>query len=216
MSTDQSEFPNHFDDVDWRATQYVLGELGAEESKSLEDQLGHDQELREAVARATQLTLAIAAVRPMTAELVARRSVRSKRSLQIAVVGTVAALALVMAVAVTPPGEKTVNREQKTEALLALWAESRVDDHVAQPDAPQWERPIHIGPLTDNSGDDSLESDVAPPNWMLAAVSFDEMEVGAAESGDDAAPSVFNPGPTSVIESTDEPEQFLPPQTGTF
>jgi len=49
------------DDLDWLAFCYIADELSRDEADAFETRLAHDQEAREAVARAVELTRAVAA-----------------------------------------------------------------------------------------------------------------------------------------------------------
>ena len=54
----------HDSEILWLAFRYVAGELAPDEAESFEHCLDQDQEAREAVARAVELTGAVAALRP--------------------------------------------------------------------------------------------------------------------------------------------------------
>ncbi len=56
MSTEKN------DPLDWLAFQYISEELTDEEVLAFEDQLAEDQDAREAVARAVELTHTVSAV----------------------------------------------------------------------------------------------------------------------------------------------------------
>ena len=63
----------HDSDIFWQAFRYVAGEMSPAEAESFEHCLDQDQEAREAVARAVELTGAVAALRPESILTLPRR-----------------------------------------------------------------------------------------------------------------------------------------------
>src|SRR5262245_46700476 len=73
--------PENTNELDWTAFCYAAGELSADESAAFENLLGEDQAAREALARAVELTQAVASAETIHPTIVARSrsSVWTKR-----------------------------------------------------------------------------------------------------------------------------------------
>lgn len=183
------------DELLWQALQYLSGELSSSEAEEFETRLAEDCDLCEALSRAVVLSEAVIAcerdshqsrvvARPVVANPVAGEGLTSAptRRRSIAVLGTVAALAILVAVAgwqvrpgasvsplPLPSGEVAQGQSALDgtgpdatgpESVLALWISlgaERDGDDVE----PAWDS------ARDASADDS-DADV--PGWMMAAL----------------------------------------------
>lgn len=188
------------DELLWQALQYLSGELSSSEAEEFEARLAEDCDLCEALSRAVVLSEAVIAcerdshqsrvvARPVVANPVAGEGLTSAptRRRSIAVLGTVAALAILVAVAgwqvrpgasvsplTLPSGEVAQGQSvldataldgtgldaTGPESVLALWISlgaERDGDDVE----PAWDS------ARDASADDS-DADV--PGWMMAAL----------------------------------------------
>ena len=157
-------------DLHWKAFLYVSGELTVDESMSFERLLAEDQEAREAVALAVELTQALAIVGPLP------RSVSRKWSNRrvLAWAGSMAAAAC-LAVAIVPILRPVVPTESQgdTSSVALAWSGLRVG-----PDA-DWtafvsgvQTPV-AGSLAEIENADETESSTERPlpSWLLSAAS---------------------------------------------
>jgi len=71
----------HDSEILWQAFRYVAGEMGPDEAESFEHCLDQDQAAREAVARAVELTGAVAALRPESIPILTLRCRRPVRTI---------------------------------------------------------------------------------------------------------------------------------------
>lgn len=157
-------------DLAWLANCYVAGELSADEATAFEARLAHDEAACEAVTRAMELNLAIAAVfdsqpatfnlQPSTFNLPPsvppRRMATTITALAAAAVAA-AGVALMVGHGSSPQG---IARKDGADRLVAVWVN---------------------GEAARNSADDedSLEvandDDLDPPDWMLAALTVEDV-----------------------------------------
>lgn len=151
-------------DLAWLASSYVLGELSADEAVAFETRLATDDAARDAVVRATELNLAIAAAmadQPVTAS-VQPVVVPPSRWSSAAAVSAFAATAIAAAsVALMLGRGLTMNemaRKDGADRLVAAWARGEAARN-------------------NHTDDESLEladdADLDPPDWMLAALTVE-------------------------------------------
>lgn len=166
-------------ELDWQAFRYVSGELSSEEAASFELRLAIDTLACDAVARVTQLGCAVAWVcdqdegsvaEPQAAlerlivtiresRPVSSRSRWAGALLTAIAASAVAAAGLVMSLS---PGLSSSNKLAKrkgAERLVAAWARGEAVRNALDDDdeAASWQ-----------------ESDLDPPDWLLAAVSAEQ------------------------------------------
>lgn len=157
-------------DVAWLASCYVAGEFSAEEAAAFEARLANDEAACEAVARAMELNLAIAAVfdsqpatlvlQPSTFNLppsVPPRRVATTITALAATAVAAAGLALMVGHGSSPQG---FARKDGADRLVAAWANGEAARNNAD-------------------DEDSLEvandDDLDPPDWMLAALTVEDV-----------------------------------------
>ncbi len=168
-------------DLDWLAFCYVTGELSAVEATAFEERLTTDDGACEAVARATELNLTIAAVMTRSSggspefdtELIAvvgeppvLRSVDvtilpsrwTSAALTFIAASAIAATMIVAVGSSVLTGHKVAKRDG-TDRLVAAWAQGEAVRNQADDDSDALDR-----------DDDDLD----PPDWMLAAVTSEE------------------------------------------
>jgi anti-sigma-K factor RskA len=176
-------------DLDWLAFCYVTGELSAAEATAFEERLAADDGACEAVARAMELNLAVAAVMDDadavrssggspefetisgTGEPPVLRALPSRWTSAALTLIAASAIAVAMFVAVGSSvltGNKIAKRDG-TDRLVAAWAQGEAVRNEAD---------------DDNDGLDADDDDLDPPDWMLAAVTAEEQ--AELLPGDDA------------------------------
>ncbi|MFN0021962.1 MAG: hypothetical protein ACKVP0_27250 [Pirellulaceae bacterium] len=145
------------DDREWLAFRYIAGELSGDETVAFEAELETSQVVREAVARAVELSQAVAIAESQQVVLVeaAPRGIRSRS--WIPVIGWITAGAVAASVAGAVwwnmPGFQSDN-----SSIAENWAAMRAVD----PPAPSVEAPAELGP--------ALDAADAAPSWMTAGV----------------------------------------------
>ena len=146
-------------DREWLAFRYIAGELTGEEAASFETELETSQIAREAVARAVDLSQAIAIAESHKVELVEAASRTASRKSWIYGIGWIGAGAVAASVAGAVwwnmQGPKT-----GTSELAESWTLTR----SVEPMLPVHDEPVESGPVID-----SAEQEVAP-SWMTAGV----------------------------------------------
>lgn len=163
-----------YDDLNWQAQQYVLGEMSAEELAAFESRLANDEAACEAVVAASALVLALQAAVPDTSvprlvesEPVCLGSAPSERPLSerrnpwmsVAALTMSLAALLCLGLVQVPTGPSMASRDTvDAAALVSLWHTGMVDDAEDVDDS-----------------EDALDpaGSVAVPGWMLAAVSIE-------------------------------------------
>lgn len=166
--------------IDWTAFCYVAGDLSDDDVVRFEEQLATDQTAREALARAVELTQAVAAAEslPVVVELPQRAGRWTKRFSWMAIG---AAASLLVAFVWSTSGIGTRNETAgigNVRELAALWTQTR--DELATD-----EEDIDSG-IDDASDDRRADGEIASlpetPSWMMAAV------VGIADAGSQSEP----------------------------
>lgn len=167
------------EDLNWLATQYVLGELSASDRSSFEERIGQDMSACEAVLEASRMILVaraslesappaacselekVAIARP-TETVIGRSPVaREIKGAWLAVLLSSAAMLMLSVLAVRTSSRPVLlqSAAQKASAveLVSLWRTGMKVDDVA------------------DDLDDQMDvaSDVVVPGWMLAAVSYE-------------------------------------------
>ena len=168
-------------ELDWTAFCYAAGELSPEEVADFELRLAEDQGAREALARAVELTQAVAAAETLT-PVVTAGSERSLWGRRLAWMAIGAAASLLAAALITggrlgPGGGDWVEQapaafSSETGELAAAWSQTRQELSVAS-DAGLW-FPDHLDAIS-GEGDalaDEREDALlaATPSWLTAAV----------------------------------------------
>jgi hypothetical protein len=164
-------------ELDWTAFCYAAGELSPAEVEQFEARLAAEQPAREALARAVELTQAVAAAESQAEVTVAARPARRpagwmSRLSWMAVGGIAAALiaALWSGAWNLNPGNRPGNLLTQRE-LAAAWSQAR-DEIASAKEEGQWPMVAAIAeeePLATADLRDSTELDEAP-SWMTAAV----------------------------------------------
>jgi hypothetical protein len=181
------------DELDWLAFCYIAGEMSRDETAAFEQRLADEQEAREAVARAVELTRAIAAAKaarptvPASVSAVPRRRYRAVRRWFWAAVATAASLAGVVLYqhAYRPadsPREMAAESNgmilnAQSQRLARAWSQTREELAALELDpwgtgAPEEEDPLdEFDPslVEDPAAEEPLTENL-PPSWMLAAV----------------------------------------------
>lgn len=149
----------------WLANCYVAGELSADETVAFEARLANDDAACEAVARAMELNLAIAAafdsqpatVCPQPATIAPSRRTAAVITALAATAVAAAGVALMVGHGSSPHG---IARKDGADRLVAAWANGEAARNSAD-------------------DDDSLEvandDDLDPPDWMLAALTVEDV-----------------------------------------
>jgi len=206
------------DDLDWLAFCYIADELPRDEAHAFEARLADEQEAREAVARAVELTRAVAAAgatarkRARPGSLVAGAWCPAGLAGRLgwAAVAATVCLAAVLAyqnyrgaapIATSPqevpPAEEAGSPGNRSPRLAVLW--SRTRENLAALQLDQWAAglPEEDDPTEEPASffaEDCPEEDLlaanVPPTWMMAAVR-------AAPGG----PGAENYGPSSPQEN---------------
>jgi hypothetical protein len=194
------------DDLDWQAFCYAAGELSPTATAEFEQRLGSDQAAREALARAIELTQAIASAESLAsvvrrsaavrAPAVRRTTFRNLAWGAMATAAVVAGLALWSGIGRDPQPNTAEKLGRADRELAVAWSHTRSELAIAS-DADFW-FPAHLNsgesqsPEAVNSvagleeaPDDLLDDSlVGPtPDWLMAAVE------GYSPAGEDTDPS---------------------------
>jgi hypothetical protein len=165
------------DELDWAAFCYAAGELDAVAAEQFEARLADEQPVREALARAIELTQAVAAAESQPASHVVTPAARQRSKwttrLSWMAVGGLASLllAVLWSGALSPEPTPTAGRPAVVPGLAAAWTQTRAEIASAK-EAGDWPA---FPATAQYSDDDSLspDDDVAfeeTPSWMTAAV----------------------------------------------
>lgn len=164
---------NDENELDWLAFCYVAGELSGGEAEQFEAHLADDQAAREALARAVELSQAVAAVEAQSEYLVTPRArIKSDWNTRLSwmAIGGVASLliALLWSGVVGPTWRRldAGNRQQ----LALAWNITR-SEMADVKEAGLWLPPM-MGEMEDDSVGETAIDDVAidEPSWLTAAV----------------------------------------------
>lgn len=155
------------DPLNWMAVQYVLGELPEADAAAFEERLATDLVACEAVSQATRLTmtLQVAAAELQQAVVPTGRPVRHPQHrswVALAGVASVAAslLAALWLIPAGPVETQLARHDRSASELVSLW---RMSSAAAAAEVPEADVELI------ESG-----SEVAVPNWLLAAVSLEQ------------------------------------------
>jgi hypothetical protein len=147
-------------DLAWTAFRYISNELSADEAATFEERLAMDQEAREELSRAVEITQALASQPQTDSQPLVSRPWRQRLSWM--TVGAAACLAVMLSgefirSAVVRLGTSTGGNQV---ASFSLWPQMDETDSDAAIDA------------SENESDDNhvASGDVSVPNWLLAAV----------------------------------------------
>ena len=151
-------------DLAWLANCYVVGELTADEAAAFETRLETDVAACEAVARATELNLSIAAAfdaLPATLSPQPSTIPPTRRAVAAVVALAVAALAVAGVAVLVGRGSdgNAVARKDGADKLVAAWASGEAARNAAD---------------DDDSLDAHDDADLDPPDWLLMALTPDE------------------------------------------
>jgi ferric-dicitrate binding protein FerR (iron transport regulator) len=145
-------------DLAWTAFRYISNELSADEVATFEECLAVDQEAREELSRAVELTQALA-IQPRTdSQLLVSRPWRQRLSWM--TVGAAACLAMMLSGEFVRSALMRSGTSVGGERLAGLSFGSQLDDSDSATD------------LNENDSDDNhaVSGDVSVPSWLLAAV----------------------------------------------
>ncbi len=159
-------------ELDWLANRYVTRELSTDEAAAFEEQLASDEAACEAVARAMTLNLAVVATFDKSAfdtptfaamVVVARPSVvvppRRAASVIIALAATaIAAAGVALMVGTGNSDRNGLAHKEGTDRIVAAWVHGEAARNNFE---------------DDDTLDSDDDSDLDPPDWMLAALTVD-------------------------------------------
>jgi hypothetical protein len=168
-------------ELGWTAFCYAAGELTGAEAEAFELRLADDQAAREALARAVELTQAVAAAETMEPVSVGSRG-RSTWGRRVVWMAIGSAASLLVAAFVSQLDLTRDSRDDRE--LAAAWSQTRQELSVAS-DANHW-------PAEDQeaeTADEDLDL-IATPDWMTAAVR------GSIEMPEDGPATPDEPEPT--------------------
>ena len=165
-------------ELDWTAFCYAAGELDPAAAEQFEARLADEQPAREALARAIELTQAVAAAESQPPAYVVRPATRQRSKwttrLSWMAVGGLASLllAVLWSGALSPDRTTpTASRPAVAPGLAAAWTQTRAEIASAK-EAGDWPAFPIAGSFSDDdsvSPDDDLVAGEAP-SWMTAAV----------------------------------------------
>jgi hypothetical protein len=186
------------DDLHWLAFRYAAGEMSAEEEQGFELRLADDQQAREAVEQAVELS---EAVRMAAAETPAIEPARQALLTYRRAAWAATAACLLLAVCgvawlvnsilrSTPPSQTIgasngVDRNARDASIALEWAALRGRQDAAAPES--W---IDSGPLDVENDTEAIavaQADSELPEWLMTAVA------GDADVASDADPPQENP-----------------------
>lgn len=179
MTTSETTAQN---ELAWLAGCYVAGELSVGETAAFEIRLETDVAACSAVARAMELNLAIAAAfdqetslpvaRPMheTAAPARWSGVALSALAASAVVAAVAVASIALMIGRSDSTTNEIARKDGAERIVAAWASGEAARNDADEDDD----------VLDATDDDDLD----PPDWMLAALTVEDVKEQLPGSGD--------------------------------
>ena len=148
----------------WLANCYVAGELSVDETAAFETRLETDVAGCSAVAHAFELNLAIAAAFDSQSSILNPQPAPSRLSgVAITALAASAVAAASVALMVGHSGSATsgIARKDGADRIVAAWASGEAARNSADDDD-----------LLDATADDDLD----PPDWMLAALSVEDVK----------------------------------------
>ncbi len=164
-------------DLVWLANGYVTGELSADETVAFESRMKTDVVACDAVARAMELNLAIAAAFDrQTSQPVVRRIQETASparwsgvTLTALAASAVAAASVALMIGRSGSTTNEFARKDGTERIVAAWASGEA--------------------ARNNTDDDDLvdatdDNDLDPPDWMLAALTVEDVKEQLPGNGD--------------------------------
>ena len=149
-------------DLAWLANCYVAGELTADEVAAFEARLETDETACDAVTRAMELNLAIAAAFDAERSTLKPQSSTVPPARRAVVAIAVAALAVACVAVLIGRGSDgvAVARKDGADKLVAAWASGEAARNAAD---------------DDESLDSREDADLEPPDWLLMALTADEV-----------------------------------------
>jgi ferric-dicitrate binding protein FerR (iron transport regulator) len=145
-------------DLAWTAFRYIANELTADETAAFEERLVVDQEAREELSRAVELTQALASQPRTESQPLVSRPWRQRLSWM--TVGAAACLAVMLSGEFVRSALMRSGSSVGGERLAGLSFGSQLDDADSATD------------LNENDSDDNhaVSGDLSVPSWLLAAV----------------------------------------------
>lgn len=152
-------------DLAWLASCYVAGELSVDETAAFEARLETDVAACDAVAKAMELNLAIAAAFDSRPSVISPRPSATPPSRWAgAAITAIAATAVVAATVALMIGRGSATnglaRKDGADRLVAAWASGEAARNSAD---------------EEESIDSAGDADLDPPDWMLAAISVEDV-----------------------------------------
>jgi hypothetical protein len=175
MISDQMKTPECGNQLDWTAFCYAAGELSADETAAFENRLGEDQATREALARAVELTQAVASAEAAQPAVIVRSrpsvwarrvtwmAIGSAASLLVAVLWSGSGAGSRLATWMGGPAKSPAVSRELAAAWMAAQEELAVDEY---------ENSTFATPMTESEvGSESDMSELPEtPAWMTIAV----------------------------------------------
>jgi hypothetical protein len=161
---------NSHNDLDWLAFCYAAGELNSAEAEQFEERLATEQPAREALARAVEMTQAVAAAESQPCLVTPAARVRPNWAARLSwmAIGSLTSLilAMVWSGAFKPATQATANRgdSQQRSELAAAWTEARAEFAI-ETIAPEADEELLA--LRGSDEEATLEE---TPSWMTTAV----------------------------------------------
>jgi len=182
--------PNCPNELDWLAFCYAAGELDASEAEAFEARLAEEQPLREALARAVELTQTIAAAEAQCGDFVVpagrSNSDWGSRLSWMAIGGLASLLLALLWSGVVGPTWRTTQHQllaQSQQGLASAWSQTRLEIR----EAGLWTTP-GAGDDDESAAFSSDAVDDEAPSWMTVAL-FNMPKAGAGQSPADQATS---------------------------
>lgn len=157
-------------DLAWLATRYALGELPAAEAAAFEARLAIDEAACEAVAHAMQSNLLICAALELSESVpcasrsvmvVPQPTIRSAGSAITAIAVTAIAAASLALTIGRSPMDSEITRKDGADKIVAAWASGEAARNAT---------------ADDNDLDSHDDADLDPPDWLLAALTAEEVQ----------------------------------------
>ena len=157
------------DELDWLAFRYIAGEMSAEEADVFEARLAVEQDAREAVASAVQLSQAVVSLSSLDQPIKLRPRSRSRQWSAIISLVTVACLMMAFGLLLDRSGRTggEANLDQhngEADHLVAVWTEGELTVNN-EADSLSEENLLAV------AEDQSIDEAFVVPEWLIAAVS---------------------------------------------